>query len=147
MPTHWYYDRNALDRDYGDFDDYLPPRSPHPDSILWRSTYDPIGPKADILKEQAKYWGQRGVHYHQFLQAGENTLNLKLSVELYRWIILRGEFNLNAWLRRYAQVMLTPTGTMIPMPRNTTVSSSPIMREEKPWIPAGQKICTSVPLA
>ena len=108
MPTHWYYDRNALDRDYGDFDDYLPPRSPHPDSILWRSTYDPIGPKADILKNQAKYWGQRGVHYHQFLQAGENTLNLKLSVELYRWIILRGEFNLNAWLRRYAQVMLTP---------------------------------------
>jgi ADP-ribosyl-[dinitrogen reductase] hydrolase len=108
MPTHWYYDRNALDQDYGDFDDYLPPRNPHPDSILWRSSYHPIGPKADILKEQEKYWGQKGIHYHQFLQAGENTLNLKLSVELYRWIILRGEFDLHDWLNRYSQLMLTP---------------------------------------
>ena len=39
MPVHWYYDRDALDRDYGDFDDYLSPRNPHPDSILWRSKY------------------------------------------------------------------------------------------------------------
>ena len=84
------------------------PRNPHPDSILWRSTYDPVGPKADILREQSKYWGQRGTHYHQFLDAGENTLNLKLSVELYRWIILHGEFNLDGWLRRYIEVMLTP---------------------------------------
>ena len=81
----------------------FPPRNPHPDSILWRSSYHPIGPKADILKEQAKYWGQKGIHYHQFLQAGENTLNLKLSVELYRWIILRGEFDLSNWLNRYSQ--------------------------------------------
>jgi ADP-ribosyl-[dinitrogen reductase] hydrolase len=108
MPAHWYYDRNALDRDYGDFDSYLSPRNPHPDSILWRSKYEPIGPKADILHDQAKFWGERGVHYHQFLQAGENTLNLKLSVELYRWIILRGSFDLDEWLARYAEVMLTP---------------------------------------
>ena len=108
MPVHWYYDRDSLDRDYGDFDDYLSPRNPHPDSILWRSSYQPISPKADILKEQSKYWGVRGAHYHQFLQAGENTLNLKLSVELYRWIILRGEYNLDSWLSHYAKVMLTP---------------------------------------
>ena len=48
------------------------------------------------------------MHYHQHLRAGENTLNLKLSVELYRWIILRGEYDLDAWLCRYAEVMLTP---------------------------------------
>ena len=108
MPVHWYYDRNALDRDYGDFDDYLAPKKNHPDSILWRSSYHPINSKADILHEQKKYWGTRGVHYHQFLQAGENTLNLKLSVELYRWIILKGEYSLDGWLRRYVQVMLTP---------------------------------------
>ena len=75
MPVHWYYDRNALDRDYGDFDDYLAPKNPHPDSILWRSNYQPINSKADILHEQKKYWGTRGVHYHQFLQAGENDLD------------------------------------------------------------------------
>ncbi len=108
MPVHWYYDRNALDRDYGDFEEYLAPRNPHPDSILWRSSFDPIGPKADILGVQAKYWGKKGIHYHQFLQSGENTLNLKLSVDLYRWIILHGKFDLNAWLNRYAEVMLTP---------------------------------------
>ena len=108
MPVHWYYDREALDRDYGNFDEYLAPKNPHPDSILWRSSYDPIGPKADILNQQGKYWGSKGVHYHQFLKAGENTLNLKLSVELYRWIILEGKFDLDSWLRRYVEVMLTP---------------------------------------
>ena len=59
MPAHWYYDRNALDRDYGDFDSYLAPRNPHPDSILWRSNIEPIGPKADILHDQAKFWGRK----------------------------------------------------------------------------------------
>ena len=108
MPVHWYYDRKSLDRDYGDFYDYVPPRNPHPDSILWRSSYDPISPKADILREQKQHWGKKGVHYHQFLQAGENTLNYRLSVELYRWIILRGEYDLDEWLNRYAEVMLTP---------------------------------------
>ena len=108
MPVHWYYDREALDRDYGNFDKYLAPTNPPPDSILWRSSYDPIGPKADILNQQGKYWGSKGVHYHQFLKAGENTLNLKLSVELYRWIILEGKFDLDSWLRRYVEVMLTP---------------------------------------
>jgi hypothetical protein len=33
---------------------------------------------ADILHDQRKYWGQRGIHYHQCLKAGENNLNLKL---------------------------------------------------------------------
>ena len=57
MPVHWYYDREALDRDYGDFDDYCAPRNPHPDSILWRSTYDPVGPKADILRNNPNTGG------------------------------------------------------------------------------------------
>ena len=82
MPVHWYYDRRALSRDYGHVTDYLPPRNPHPDSILWRSSYRPSGPKGDILHDQARFWGRSGIHYHQFLQAGENTLNLKLSALL-----------------------------------------------------------------
>jgi hypothetical protein len=28
--------------------------------------------------------GQRGIHYHQFLQAGGNTLNFQLAAELVR---------------------------------------------------------------
>ena len=108
MPAHWYYDTHALDRDYGDLRPYQKPRNPHPDSILWRSVYSPSHPKADILHGQGKFWGKKNVHYHQHLQAGENTLNLQLSSELYRQIILSGEFSVEKWLLRYAQVMLTP---------------------------------------
>ena len=74
MPVHWYYDRHALYRDYGHVTDYLAPKNPHPDSILWRSVYELTG-SVDILHGQRKYWGQHGIHYHQFLKAGENTLN------------------------------------------------------------------------
>ena len=108
MPVHWYYDVNSLDWDYGDFDHYLAPRNPHPDSILWRSKYEPIGEKDDILREQAKHWGKPGLHYHQFLKVGENTLNLQLACELYREIIKQGKFDPDGWLERYAEVMLTP---------------------------------------
>jgi ADP-ribosyl-[dinitrogen reductase] hydrolase len=78
MPVHWYYDRTALFQDYGEVVDYLPPRNPHPGSILWRSRYQALNAKGEILHDQARFWGQKGVHYHQFLRAGENTLNLQL---------------------------------------------------------------------
>ena len=61
----------------------------------------------DILENQIKYWGIKGIHYHQLLRAGENTLNLKLACELYKTIIKNGEFDLNDWLTRYAEVMTT----------------------------------------
>jgi ADP-ribosylglycohydrolase len=108
MPVHWYYNVPAIDQDYADFDYYMAPKNPHPDSILWRSKYEPSGEKDDILREQSKYWGKRGFHYHQFLSPGENTLNLKLACELYRTIIKNGEYNPVVWLERYAEVMLTP---------------------------------------
>ncbi|HAY76017.1 MAG TPA: ADP-ribosylglycohydrolase [Opitutae bacterium] len=108
MPVHWYYDRNALDRDYGDFTGFCKPQNPHPDSILWRSSFVPKNAKADILGNQIKYWGQQRIHYHQFLEAGENTLNLQLAAELYRDSILNGGFDPELWLKRYVQVMLTP---------------------------------------
>jgi ADP-ribosylglycohydrolase len=75
MPVHWYYDREALRRDYGTVDRFMAPRNPHPGSILWRSSHEPLNERGDILREQARFWGQREVHYHQFLAAGENTLN------------------------------------------------------------------------
>ena len=108
MPVHWYYDRMALVRDYGRVDRYLAPKSPHADSILWRSSYVPLNARGDILREQAQYWGRRGVHYHQFLAAGENTLNFQLAVELYRSIRAAGKYDMDAWLERYIEFMLTP---------------------------------------
>ena len=108
MPVHWYYNINSLDEDYGEITGYLNPKNTHPDSILWRSVYNPSSANADILHGQKKYWGQRNIHYHQHLRAGENTLNLQLAAELYRHVILTGDFKVEHWLQRYVQVMLTP---------------------------------------
>jgi ADP-ribosylglycohydrolase len=108
MPVHWYYDTAALDRDYGTIRTYQPPRSPHPDSILWRSHYTTINERGDILRDQAPFWGQRGVHYHQFLAAGENTLNFQLARELFAWVVSSGGYEPRAWLDRYIACMLSP---------------------------------------
>jgi len=78
MPAHWYYDREALRAEFGVVDSYRAPPAVHPNSILWRSTYEPTEPEFDILGDERPYWGQRGVHYHRNLRPGENTLNLKL---------------------------------------------------------------------
>ena len=111
MPVHWYYNQQAIDRDYPELaasPRYLAPRSPHADSILWRSHYEPANEKGDILHDQARYWGQRGIHYHQFLAAGENTLNYQLAVELYDFVRARRDYDPEQWLDRYVAFMLTP---------------------------------------
>lgn len=114
MPVHWYYDTRALDRDYPELADpattFLAPRSPHPDSILWRSQWTPPDPKFDILGEQAAFWGRRGVHYHQFLPAGGSTLNQRLAVELFRMLRRDRDYNPERWLDRYVAFMLDPAG-------------------------------------
>jgi ADP-ribosyl-[dinitrogen reductase] hydrolase len=108
MPVHWYYDTQALDRDYGVLGGYVAPKNPHAGSILWRSKYKARNKRGEILHDQAQYWGQRGVHYHQFLKAGENTINFKLSVELYLLIKAQGGYNAEQWLQRYIDCMLLP---------------------------------------
>ncbi|MFM1945290.1 MAG: hypothetical protein RI897_4272 [Verrucomicrobiota bacterium] len=108
MPVHWYYDRNALVRDYGRITTYKEPHNPHPDSILWRSSYTPLNEQGDILHDQARYWGQRGVHYHQFLKAGENTLNYQLGLTLLDLLTASGNYDANDYLKRYIDFMLTP---------------------------------------
>lgn len=108
MPVHWYYDRAALHRDYGHVRDYLAPQNPHADSILWRSEYTPLNERGDILREQSQYWGRRGIHYHQFLKAGENTLNLQLAKVLADSILAKGRYDADEYLTRYIAFMLTP---------------------------------------
>lgn len=108
MPVHWYYDLEALQRDYGTVDHFMQPRNPHPGSILWRSTYQTPNERGDILRDQAQYWGIREIHYHQFLQAGENTLNFQLAKELFSFVKERGGYDADAWLERYISRMLEP---------------------------------------
>lgn len=108
MPVHWYYDRGALTRDYGRVNDLVAPKNPHADSILWRSSYAAPNAKGEILHEQAKYWGQRGVHYHQFLRAGENTLNMQLALELIESLRGHGGYSRADYVRRYIDFMTQP---------------------------------------
>ena len=108
MPVHWYYNRQELHEDYGQVTDYLAPRNPHPDSILWRSSYHSPGAKGDILHDQAIYWGQKGIHYHQFLNAGENTLNIRLCTLLIKSLNDHGGYDPADYLRRYIDFMTTP---------------------------------------
>jgi ADP-ribosylglycohydrolase len=108
MPVHWYYDRAALARDYGRVADLVAPINPHADSILWRSSYTALNPKGEILHEQAAYWGRRGIHYHQFLRAGENTLNMQLALELLAVLHEHRSYNRADYLKRYIDFMTTP---------------------------------------
>lgn len=108
MPVHWYYDTSALDRDYGEIDGFLSPRNPHAGSILWRSHYRARNELGEILHDQAQFWGQRGVHYHQFLEAGENTVNYQLAIELFAQILEQRFYDADRWLERYIERMRTP---------------------------------------
>lgn len=108
MPVHWYYDRQALLRDYGRVSDFMAPRPEHPDSILWRSNYNAPNPKGEILHDQAQYWGRPDVHYHQFLKAGENTLNIKLARLLMDSISHLDAYRARDYLQRYIHFMTTP---------------------------------------
>jgi len=108
MPVHWYYDTQALLSEYGPVDHFMAPKNPHTGSILWRSKYESPNEKGDILREQAQYWGQSGIHYHQFLQAGENTLNFQLARELYHFVLQNKKYSPEEWAQRYIECMLTP---------------------------------------
>ncbi len=108
MPVHWYYNTQALVNDYGRVADYLRPRNPHPDSILWRSSFTPPSGTTDIRHDQAQYWGKREIHYHQFLRAGENTLNLQLARELLLLLEAEGNYSARSWLNRLITFMTTP---------------------------------------
>ncbi len=108
MPAHWYYDQEALRRDYGEIEDFLAPINPHPDSILWRSSYTPLNQKGEILHAQAQFWGKRGIHYHQFLVAGENTLNAKLCHILWNSLEANDGWSEPDFLEKYIQFMTTP---------------------------------------
>jgi ADP-ribosyl-[dinitrogen reductase] hydrolase len=108
MPVHWYYNLQALENDYGRVADYLAPRNPHPDSILWRSSYAAPNSKGEILHDQAQYWGRKGIHYHQFLKAGENTLNVKICQLLIESINETGKYDADEFLKKYIAFMTTP---------------------------------------
>ncbi|XP_010884377.2 uncharacterized protein LOC105019702 [Esox lucius] len=107
MPVHWYYNIDDIRRDFGGWiTGFNAPKNQHPSSILtlsnsagsgrtaWSSASDRTNVVGNIiLHDKLKFWKAPGksVHYHQGLQAGENTLNAICSLRVAQ-ALARGRF-------------------------------------------------------
>lgn len=119
MPSHWYYGgQQQVARAYGTITGYVAPEVKLPGSIMSKSNTggggrggysgDVIGKL--IFHDKKKYW-QRGAdyHYHQSMQAGDNTLEPLL----FRRVVnvtaaMGGKFDADAVRDDYMQFMQTP---------------------------------------
>lgn len=116
MPVHWYYNIAALQRDFGVIRDYQPPKSEHPSSIMalantgkaGRGTQDGNVVGDVILLGKKHHWGKANRHYHQGMQAGDNTLNLLCARVLLRSLNATGRHDPTDFLREYVSFMTTP---------------------------------------
>lgn len=108
MPSHGYYTRASLKRDYASFAGYNAPHHPHPDSTLFRTRYEFTSPRGNILHDRVDAWKKPGTHFHHLLQPGENTLTLQLTREIADTVSECGRFDINVYTKRFLDVMLTP---------------------------------------
>jgi ADP-ribosylglycohydrolase len=116
MPVHWYYNVAALRRDFGVIRDYQAPRASHPSSIMalastgrgGRGSQDGDVVGSVILKGKRHHWGQANRHYHQGMQAGDNTLNLLCARVLLRALAAAGRYDPADFLRDYIAFMTAP---------------------------------------
>ena len=115
MPVHWYYDPDAIVRDFGEIRDYQAPKLHHPSSIMslantgkaGRGSQDGDVVGSVILKGKKKHWGQANRHYHRGMQAGDNTLNLQCARVLMRLLNSEGRYDPDEFLSHYVEFMTT----------------------------------------
>ncbi|XP_062270826.1 uncharacterized protein LOC133976595 [Scomber scombrus] len=130
MPAHWYYNTDDIMRDFrGWIRGFNPPPNIHPTSILSLSNTAGSGRTAwstsarrtevvgnVILHDKLHLWkSPRGsVHYHQGLQAGDNTLNVLCALRAARTLAASGFDDVSqpearaAVLTDYVQFLTTP---------------------------------------
>ncbi|KAK3244440.1 hypothetical protein CYMTET_45942 [Cymbomonas tetramitiformis] len=116
MPAHWYYDLNALQRDFGYLTTYQAPKTIHPGSIMSLSNtggHGRGGQSGHIIGDVINHgkheaWGKAGVHYHQGMIAGENTLNALCARLVMRSIAAEGGYSTDRFLDDYVRFMTTP---------------------------------------
>lgn len=117
MPVHWYYNIAALWQDFGQIRDYqAPPKIHHPNSIMALANTGKAGRGSQegdivgsvILKGKKQHWGQANRHYHQGMQAGDNTLNLLCARVLLRSLIANGHYDATDFLHEYIRFMTEP---------------------------------------
>jgi ADP-ribosyl-[dinitrogen reductase] hydrolase len=116
MPVHWYYNIAALWQDFGMIRDYQAPKEHHPNSIMalantakaGRGNQDGDIVGTVILKGKKHHWGPANRHYHQGMQAGDNTLNLLCSRVLMRSLNALGHYDQKDFLSEYIAFMTEP---------------------------------------
>ncbi len=116
MPVHWYYNIAALWQDFGQIRDYQAPKAHHPNSIMALANTAKAGRGSQegdivgnvILKGKKQHWGQANRHYHQGMQAGDNTLNLLCARLLLRSLNTNGHYDSTDFLREYIRFMTEP---------------------------------------
>jgi len=116
MPVHWYYNIAALWQDFGNIRDYQAPKIHHPNSIMALANTGKAGRGTQegdivgnvILKGKKQFWGQANRHYHQGMQAGDNTLNLLCARVLLRSLNKVGHYDSADFLREYISFMTEP---------------------------------------
>ena len=116
MPAHWYYNIATLWQDFGQIRDYQAPKAHHPNSIMALANTARAGRGSQegdivgnvILKGKKHHWGQANRHYHQGMQAGDNTLNLLCARVLMRCLNAKGHYEPNDFLQAYIRFMTEP---------------------------------------
>jgi len=118
MPVHWFYNPMDIQRAFpGGIKKMEAAPTHHPSSIMslhstnagGRGRQTTTGQKEIvgdvILKGKRKYWGITNQHYHQGLQAGENTLNAYCARLIMRSISAAGGYQQDKFLHDYINFM------------------------------------------
>jgi ADP-ribosyl-[dinitrogen reductase] hydrolase len=116
MPVHWYYSTSTLWQDFGNIRDYQAPKAHHPNSIMALANTGKAGRGSQegdivgnvILKGKKHHWGQANRHYHQGMQAGDNTLNLLCARVLMSSLNTVGHYDSADFLHQYIRFMTEP---------------------------------------
>jgi len=120
MPVHWYYRVSDIEKAFrGGIQELEAAPQHHPSSIMSLHSTSGGGRHFGnlnrnpeivgdvILKGRQQYWGQANVHYHQGMQAGENTLNAHCVRVLMKCLGARsGHYDPPAFLADYIRFMM-----------------------------------------
>lgn len=118
MPVHWYYRVSDIYQAFpGGVQQFEAPPDFHPSSIMSLHSTQSGGRRKPgeqaapvvgslILKDKAAFWGKANVHYHQGMQAGENTLNAHCARVLMRTLAADGgHYDAERFLAGYIDLM------------------------------------------
>lgn len=108
IPSHGYSTTRLLRNDYGMITNFVQPRFPHPESMLFRTRYEVINEKNEILHGRMEEWRIPGTHYHQNLRPGDNALEARLAALLMESICTQGTYDEAAYRPVFLDFMLTP---------------------------------------